>query len=479
MSQSNTAPVALFNTLTRSIEPFKPLVAGKVGIYCCGPTVYDFQHIGNFKTFIFEDVLVRMLRHAGYEVNHVMNITDVGHQVGDADDGEDKMSVAKRREKKSSAEVARFYTDKFFEDWDALGLRRPDIVCKATDHIADMITLIHRLEENGFAYVANGNVYFDVMRFETYGKMAKLDLRQLQAGARIEVDPHKRSPFDFALWFTNSKFSDQELQWDSPWGRGYPGWHIECSAMSLTYLGEQFDIHCGGIDHIPVHHTNEIAQTEAATGKPWVNLWMHSEFILLNGEKMAKSKGGFLVLDDLVAQGFEPLSYRMLVLSANYRQQLNFGLEAMQNAQRALEKLRAGIVRLKAQVREPLSGFSMDSLSDLALKYRDEFCAAIRHDLNTAVGLSVLWKVLHDRELSSEEQLTLLYDMDNVFGLDIAKFKATVVSAPAEALELLEKRNQARTNKNWPEADKLRDTLKEMGWVIEDSANGSLLKPIA
>ena len=252
--------IKLYNTYSRSLETLLPLEAGKVGIYCCGPTVYNYQHIGNFKTFISEDLLVRTLRLASYEVNHVLNITDVGHLTGDNDEGEDKMIVAMKREKKSSMEIAAFYTEKFFEDWDLLGLSRPSIVCKASEHIEDMIALIQRIEANGFAYLSSGNVYFDVSKFKNYGKLAKLDLSKLKAGARIAVDSNKRNPHDFVLWFTKSKFENQELQWDSPWGRGYPGWHIECSAMSMKYLGEAFDIHCGGIDHIPVHHTNEIAQ---------------------------------------------------------------------------------------------------------------------------------------------------------------------------------------------------------------------------
>jgi len=331
--------VRLFNTLTRSIDPLKPLVPGAVSIYCCGPTVYNYQHIGNMRTYIFEDLLVRTLRRAGYSVNHVMNITDVGHLVSDADEGEDKMAVAARREKKSSAEIAEYYTKIFFEDCTKLHIQRPATVCKATEHIPEMIALIQRLEARGMTYCAGGNVYFDVAKLADYGKLAKLDIQNLNARARVDIDTNKRSPLDFVLWFTKSKFEDQELQWDSPWGRGYPGWHIECSAMSMKYLGDAFDIHCGGIDHIPVHHTNEIAQSEGATGAEWVHHWMHGEFLVINAEKMSKSKGGFLTLDTIVSQGFDPLAYRFMCLTAHYRSQLNFTDETLKNAAKVVQPL--------------------------------------------------------------------------------------------------------------------------------------------
>ncbi|MDH7483863.1 MAG: cysteine--tRNA ligase, partial [Spirochaetales bacterium] len=277
----------LFNTMGRSLQKFMPLREGKVGFYGCGPTVYNFAHIGNLRTYIFEDILVRTLRRFGYEVTHVMNITDVGHLSGDDDTGEDKMVKSARERGKSVLEIAQFYTDAFFNDTSRLNIVRPTIVCKATEHIEDMIELIRRIEQNGYTYFAGGNLYFDVSKFERYGELAGLRLDQLKAGARIDVDPNKRNPFDFVLWFTKSKFENQALLWDSPWGRGYPGWHIECSAMSMKYLGEQFDIHAGGIDHIPVHHTNEIAQSESATGHKWVNYWLHAEFLVLDKGKMS------------------------------------------------------------------------------------------------------------------------------------------------------------------------------------------------
>ncbi len=468
--KKSPATVKLFNTMTRSLEEFIPLVPGEASIYCCGPTVYSFQHVGNFKTFIFEDLLARTLRFAGYKVKHVMNITDVGHLTGDSEDGEDKMLVAMRRENKSSLEISRFYTDKFFEDWDKLHLKRPDVVCYATQHIPEMIALIERIYANGLAYVANGNVYFDVSKYKNYGQLAKLDLENLKAGSRIEVDPHKRNPLDFVLWFTKSKFENQELQWDSPWGRGYPGWHIECSAMSIKYLGENFDIHCGGVDHVPVHHTNEIAQSEAATGKKWVNFWLHSEFILINDTKMSKSSGKTILLDDIIAQGHDPLVYRYFCLSANYRAQLNFTDESITGAANGLERLKRSVLNLKAEAGsiKPDSSFEHPSLQ--------AFTEAVCNDLNMPQALSHLWKALGDKELTAVEKLALLYKMDEVLGLGIEEWKAEAVSVSAEADKLLQARQAARAAKDFKAADQIRDQLLALGFKVVDSADGPKLE---
>ncbi|HZK20260.1 MAG TPA: cysteine--tRNA ligase, partial [Treponemataceae bacterium] len=300
----------LFNTMNRKMEDFVPINEGMCGFYGCGPTVYNYAHIGNLRAYVFLDILAKSLSFMGYEITHVMNITDIGHLTGDDDDGEDKMLKTAQERGESVLEVADFYTKAFFYDIDRLHIRRPDIICKATDHVQDMIDLNKRLEENGHTYVSGGNLYFDVSTFPAYGKLANLQLDDLQAGARVAVDKNKRNPFDFVLWFTKSKFEKQALTWDSPWGRGYPGWHIECSAMSMKYLGEQFDIHTGGIDHIPVHHTNEIAQSEGATGKKWVNYWLHNEFLIIPKDsdladgKMSKSKGNFLTLEKLIDKGY-------------------------------------------------------------------------------------------------------------------------------------------------------------------------------
>ena len=467
--------IRLYNTLTRQIEELKPINPGKIGMYCCGPTVYNFQHIGNFKTFLFEDILDRTLRYSGLEVKHVMNITDVGHLTDDGDEGEDKMAVAMRREKKKSEEIADFYTEKFFNDWDKLNLRRPDVVCKATKHIPEMIELIKRIEANGYAYQAGGNVYFDVEKFKDYGKMARLDLEQLRAGARVDVDEHKKNGFDFALWFTKSKFENQELTWDSPWGRGYPGWHIECSAMSMKYLGEEFDIHCGGIDHIPVHHTNEIAQSEAATGHQCVRVWMHSEFLLLDKQKMSKSKGGFLVLSDIIEKGFDPLVYRLLVLSANYRAQLNFSWEIMENTAQSLAKLRKTVEKLKGDVK---AQGNLQSNEEKVNTYRNSFKEALFNDLNTPQALATTWGVISDKELSPQDKLDLILEFDSVLGLNLEKWEEAKVEITPELQSLLDARQTARANKDWGAADAARDQLLALGYKVEDSASGPKLKKI-
>jgi cysteinyl-tRNA synthetase len=339
----------LYNTMGRRVETFVPFKAGEVGLYCCGPTVYNYAHIGNLRTYVFEDVLRRTLEHAGYRVTHVMNVTDVGHLTDDADNGEDKMETGARREGRTVWEVAEFYTKAFFRDFGLLGCRMPGVVCRATDHIVDMINLIRRIEARGFTYEAGGNLCFDISKFAGYGRLALLDGQDLRAGARIAVDEGKRNPHDFVLWFTRSKFEHQSMLWDSPWGRGYPGWHIECSAMSLKYLGEQFDIHCGGIDHVPVHHTNEIAQTEAATGKPWVRTWMHGEFLQMGREKMAKSADNFVTLSTLTGRGFDPLDYRCFLLGAHYRSPLAFGWDAVEAARTGRRGLLDRVLQARAE----------------------------------------------------------------------------------------------------------------------------------
>lgn len=462
--------ISLFNTLTRSVEPFKPITPGKVGLYCCGPTVYNFQHIGNMKTYIFEDVLVRTLRSFGYDVNHIMNITDVGHLVSDADEGEDKMMVAMKREGKKSYEIAEFYTKAFLADCDALNIKRPNTICRATDHIPEMIDLIKKLESRGMTYVSGGNVYYDVEKFSDYGKLAKLDLAQLKAGARIDVDSNKKSPFDFVLWFTKSKFENQELQWDSPWGRGYPGWHIECSAMAMKYLGDAFDIHCGGIDHVPVHHTNEIAQSEGATGKKWVNVWMHSEFILLNKEKMSKSKGGFLVLKDLKEQGFDAADYRYLCLTAHYRSQLNFSTEALEGA-------KASRNSLKQKIRNIAEGVDVTNLkaSSLDSASLSEFCVAMAQDLNTPLAIAALRKLLDDETHSAKGRLESALGADAILGLNIKSW-LIADEIPEEVQTLANLRIEARKNKDWKGSDELRDKIAALGFTVEDGKDGQKIK---
>lgn len=476
-STSKPTTLNLHNTLSGRLEPFSPKDPNEVKIYCCGPTVYSFQHIGNFKTFLFEDLLVRTLRFVGYGVKHVMNITDVGHLTDDADSGEDKMLLAMRREGKSSAEIAAFYTDRFFADWDALNLLRPSVICRATEHIQQMIALIERLQRAGYAYEAGGNVYFDVEKFPSYGELGRLDLEGMRAGARIAVDPHKKSPFDFALWFTRSKFENQELTWDSPWGRGYPGWHIECSAMGICHLGEQVDIHCGGIDHIPVHHTNEIAQSEAAIGHRWVSTWMHGEFMQINAEKMSKSIGNLICLSDLAERGVSPLAFRYLCLMSHYRSQLNFTWEAVENAQAAFTKLCRAVLNLKAAAAEEdaPSDIADSSSTDLPPEFAEALCA----DLNTPKAMAVLMAVLKDNTRSAANRLALLSRADQVLGLRFDELKAAITSElPEQVKQLLDQRAAARANKDWRGSDALREELLALGFRVKDTPKGQEIESV-
>jgi cysteinyl-tRNA synthetase len=461
-----------FNTLGRNKQVFEPLNEGKVGFYGCGPTVYNYAHIGNLRAYVLHDVLVRSLRRAGYEVNHVMNITDVGHLTDDADDGDDKMVKTAEERGKSVLEIADFYTKAFFNDTDRLNITRPSVICKATDHIGEMISLIERIEKNGFTYFAGGNLYFDISRFPEYGKLALLKLDDLKAGARIEQDENKKNPYDFALWFTKSKFKDQALLWDSPWGKGYPGWHIECSAMSMKYLGENFDIHAGGIDHIPIHHTNEIAQSEAATGKkPWVKYWLHNEFLVLDKGKMSKSTGGFLTMQDLVDEGFDPLDYRYFLLSGHYRSQLMFsskGLEGAKNSRKSLiDKVRA----LAEKAGTPANSETTT--------YIEGFNAAIENDLSTPRALAVLWGLLQDNSIPVQAALAEVLDMDRVLALGLEEAikggNDTVNDEfTREIEELIAKRATAKKAKDFKTADNIRQNLKERGIILEDGPAGTV-----
>jgi cysteinyl-tRNA synthetase len=464
----------IYNTFSRKIEEFKPVVAGKAGIYCCGPTVYHYAHLGNLRSYIFEDILRRTIIYEGLKLTHVMNITDVGHLTSDADSGEDKMLKGAKREGKTVGQIAKFYTDAFMNDTKMLNIQNPDVICKATDHIKEMIALIQRMEKNGYTYTAGGNVYFDVMKFPEYGKMARINLEEQKAGARVDVDENKKSPFDFALWFTKSKFSDQEMKWPSPWGVGYPGWHIECSAMSMKYLGEQFDIHCGGIDHIPIHHTNEIAQSEAATGKkPWVKYWMHNEFLVMDKGKMSKSSGEFLRLQTLVDKGYDPLVYRYFCLGAHYRQQLMFSWEGLEGAKNTFNRLKEKVLEIKdsAAKKDP-------ECEEKEHDYADEFRKAIEDDLNTPVALSTMWSVIRDEEISDREKLRLLLDFDKILGFGFASWKREAVKVPPEVQKLLDARAEARKNKQWKASDEIRDKIKALGYEVSDTAEGQKVKKI-
>ena len=410
----------LFNTMGKSLQEFKPIKEGFVGFYGCGPTVYNYAHIGNLRAYVFLDILDRTLTFLGYKIKHVMNITDIGHLTGDADDGEDKMLKTAQERHQSVMEIAQFYTDAFIKDIDRLNIRHPDVICRATEHVQEMIELIKKIEANGHTYMAGGNLYYDTTTFADYGKLANLNLEELKAGAGNRgLDENKRNPTDFVLWFTKSKFENQALTWDSPWGRGYPGWHIECSAMSMKYLGEQFDIHTGGIDHIPVHHTNEIAQSEGATGKKWVNYWLHNEFLVEKNGKMSKSSGEFLTLQRLIDKGYEALDYRYFLLGAHYRSQVMFSWEAMDSAKNG----RKALVNRAKKVLEAAGGRTADenSLSEKAKGYLDSFKADLENDLATPQALSRLQVAVKDNELKAEDALFLIKKMDSVLALDLLK----------------------------------------------------------
>lgn len=466
-------PVLLYNTMNRCVEEFVPLDDQQVGLYSCGPTVYNYAHIGNLRTFLFEDLLKRVLQLSGFSVNHVMNITDVGHLTGDGDDGEDKLEHMANKTNRTVWEIASFYTDAFFQDYDDLNMIRPTTVCKATDHVQQMIDLIKRLEEGGHTYISGGNVYFSIDSIPDYGKLARLDLDSLRTAVRddVEADDNKRNSKDFVLWFTNSKHGEQAMMWPSPWGKGFPGWHIECSAMSMHYLGESFDIHCGGIDAIPVHHTNEIAQSEAATGKSWVKYWLHGEFLLDETGKMSKSKGEFLTLSLLKSKGFDPMDYRYFCLGGHYRSQLKFNFDSLSTARTARTNVYDRVQNLLKDGAKQVT-----LASEHALSYQRAFMEHIQNDLNTPRALADLWGVLKDDRLSSDEKYSLVLLFDQVFGLRLSSITAPEKETfPPEAEDLLLKRVQAKKEKNWALADSLRSELDAMGYLVKDTPSGSSL----
>ncbi len=460
----------LFNTLGREMQRFVPLSPGKAGLYTCGPTVYSFAHIGNFRTYIFEDVLRKTLQYFGFEVAHVMNVTDVGHLTDDADEGEDKILKSAREKGKTVWEIADYYTAAFFRDFGLLRCAAPTVVCKATDHVQDMIDLIRRIETNGYTYLSGGNLYFDVGKFDGYGRLALLDQQTLRAGARIAVDSGKKNPADFALWFTKSKFEHQTMLWDSPWGRGYPGWHIECSAMSMKYLGEQFDIHCGGIDHIPVHHTNEIAQAEAATGKKWVNYWLHGEFLLMDKAKMAKSTS-FITLQTIMDKGYDPLDYRYLCLGAHYRTNLGFGYEGLDAARAS----RLGLMEKIARLKEETGGMPA-SPRGKAREYLDLFEAHAAEDLNMPKCLADLWMLLRDSSVEAPLKLGAALEMDKILDIDLAGTAEHQTELDDEARSLIEEREEARRRRDWKRADEIRDLLKGRGITLQDDGKGTKVR---
>lgn len=467
--------IYLTNSLTRRKEKFEPINPPNVGMYSCGMTVYDYTHIGHGRKYVTDDILKRVLTVNGFKVKQVQNVTDVGHLVSDADEGEDKLEKGAAKTGKTVWEVADFFTKYFYDSMDKLNIIRPDVICKATDHIKEQIELIERLFKNGFAYDTPEAVYFDTTKFETYGELTgqKQDEKKIAVRSEVETGEHKKHPADFALWFKRvGRFEKHTMHWDSPWGDGFPGWHIECSAMGMKYLGEQFDIHTGGEDHIPVHHTNEIAQSEGATGKrPFVKYWLHYAFLVVDGRKMSKSLGNFYTIEDVEEKGFEPLSLRYLYLTTHYRDPLNFTWKSLEAAQSALQNLKSLIVNLKSSERIALSQEKNEKVE----KYRDDFTQAINDDLGTPKGLAVLWEMLKSNIPSSDKYDLALY-FDEVLGLGLAEASFLKLEIPLEVMKLVEKREEFRKEGKFSEGDRLRKEIEEKGFIVEDTPAGSKVK---
>lgn len=452
--------IYLQNTLTRQKEEFKA-VTDVVGLYTCGPTVYNFAHLGNLRTYLFEDILKRVLLYNGYSVRHVMNITDVGHLTGDMDMGEDKLEKGAQREGKTAWEVAEFYTTAFKKDLILLNIMEPSIFTKATGYIQEQIDLTKILEEKGFTYKTSDGIYFDTAKFPNYNKLSHLDLETLREGARVEINEEKRNSTDFALWKFSPKGEKRQMEWDSPWGVGFPGWHLECSAMSMAELPDNQDIHCGGADHVNVHHTNEIAQSEAATGKPFFNYWLHGAFLNISGgKKMAKSDDNFLTLENaLIKKDINPLVYRFAALQTHYRKPMEYSEEAMKNAENGLMNLVNKVRTLMFKVEDLEAGVVND-------EFKNKFLEAVNDDLNTPQALAVIQEVLKS-DLSKADKLVTILDFDKVLGLDLNKQKEKPL--PQEVIALVEKRKIARAAKDWAESDRIRDEINKMGFGVEDS----------
>ena len=462
----------IYNTLSKSEEEFVPYNGNEVKMYTCGPTVYHYAHIGNLRTYIFEDILEKTLNYLGYHVKRVMNITDVGHLQSDADTGEDKMLLGAKREHKTVYEIAKFYTDAFFSDTKKLNIKTPEVVSKASDNIDMYIKMIQKLLDTDYAYISGNNVYFDISKAKDYYKLSGKNEQELIIGARDDVDHDdaKRNPYDFALWFTKSKFENQEMKWDSPFGVGYPGWHIECSGISIKYLGEHLDIHCGGVDNIFPHHTNEIAQSEAYLGHKWCNYWVHGEHLNDKSGKMSKSKGEFLTVSLLEEKGYNPLSYRFMCLQSHYRSQLVFSYDSLETAQSAYLKLKSKVKSLNKD-----GELNMELIN----KYDSLFKNAISDDLNTSNALTILFDLLKDDSLNSSSKLYLVEKFDSVFSLDLVEHEKEIDSELLSKInELIDKRNAAKKDKDYGLADSIRDELKEMGVVIKDTREGTTFEII-
>lgn len=456
----------IHNTLTKKIEDFVPVNDNKVKIYSCGPTVYGYAHIGNMRTYVFMDLLRRVLLYNGYELEHVMNITDVGHLVSDEDEGEDKMVAAARNEKKTPFEIADHYTAIFFTDIEKLNIQKPEYITKATDNIAEMIDFVSGLLDKGYAYETSDGIYFDIKQFETYGKLSGLNFDNQLAGARVSINEEKRHPADFAIW--KKAEPNHIMQWESPWGMGYPGWHIECSAMSRKYLGDTFDIHTGGVDHIPVHHENEIAQTEAYTGKPMAYYWVHGEFLLVDNGKMSKSLGNTYTISDLERKGFRALDFRYFCLNANYGKKLNFTWEGLKAANTAYTRMLEGVIEHR-----DATGDTQEELITQALL---EFNDAINDDLNIPLALSAAWMLIRS-SVKSNTIYTALVEMDKVLGLGFDKASELLKkeTIPDEMIRLSESRSLAKKNRDYTQADRIRDEIRQKGYDIRDTREGTVI----
>lgn len=465
----------LYNTLSRNVEKFIPIEEKRVKMYTCGPTVYNYAHIGNLRTYIFEDVLKRTLKYNGYEVDHVMNITDVGHLQSDGDTGEDKMEMGAKRENKNVLDIARFYEGEFLKDLKSLNIQVANHIPRATDHVKEMIDLIEKLEKRGYTYIANNNVYFSIDKFEDYNKLANLSLEEMNAGNRVEVDIYKKNPLDFVLWFTNSKFENHILQWDSPWGVGFPGWHVECSAMAIKYLGEYMDIHCGGIDHIPVHHTNEIAQSEGALGHKWVNYWLHGEFLILDKGKMSKSSGSFITLNSLIENNIDPLVYRYYVLQSKYRKPLVFSYDRLKDASNSFEILKNKIKLINDNVDNEIL-----INENIIKEYKNRFLKYINDDLNIANGFTLLHEVIRSENLNNKEKKIIIDDFDKVFGLNLNELSDDKEKLDKDFVNkinlLIKEREAARKNKDYKKSDEIRDYLLQNNIEIMDNKDNTTWK---
>lgn len=460
-----------YNTLTRQVEEFKPHYEGKVSFYTCGPTVYHYAHIGNMRNYVGHDILDKTLRYIGYDVKRIMNITDVGHLKSDSDTGEDKMVSSAKREHKTVLDVAKFYTDAFFKDFEALNCRVPDVVSPATDNIDEYIKIISGLLEKGYAYQAGGNVYFDVSKLSDYYQLTNHKEDEMVVGVRegVEFDESKRNQADFALWFTKSKFEDQELKWDSPFGVGYPGWHIECSGISIKYIGEYLDIHGGGVDNIFPHHTNEIAQSEAYLGHKWCNYWFHNEHLMDETGKMSKSHGAILSVEELIKRGYNPLSFRFMCLNSHYRKQLVFSFDSLNSAEQAYLKLKNKISLIKDE--GELSEGDFD-------KYKNMFIEYITNDLNTANAITLLYDLLKDDTVNGHTKIELVRSFDKVLSLDLLPEVKEVRSDHEHIMKLIETRNEAKKAKNFELADAIRDELLSKGIALVDTREGTIYKEV-